>query len=128
LSAKKLGGANLLFKRVYSIISAEISSLLESFSVLEENLNEDKFDSFENSKENRSRKDFTLEEKYLAMLECKKEVSFETIKKQYRILMKRYHPDRFIKDPERYIWAEELCRELNKAYSYFENKNKKDPF
>jgi hypothetical protein len=38
--------------------------------------------------------------------------------------MKQYHPDRFYQDEKKRQIAEEVCRKLNEAYTYFEKKYK----
>lgn len=46
----------------------------------------------------------------------------DEIKKTYRDLMKRYHPDRFMDDPEFRSLAEEKARRINLAYDYLKSK------
>ena len=40
----------------------------------------------------------------------------ETVKKSYRRLMQKYHPDRYANDPEMEKLATELSQELSQAY------------
>ena len=51
--------------------------------------------------------------------------SFDEIKKSYRKLLKKYHPDKFHNDEKKYKIAQDLVDKLNMAYNYFEEKYKK---
>jgi hypothetical protein len=42
---------------------------------------------------------------------------FETIRKSYRRLMAKYHPDKFASDPEKYAAATEVTRKITGAYN-----------
>ena len=47
----------------------------------------------------------------------------ETIKKAYRTLVKKYHPDRYVNNPLSDLAAEKI-KEINKAYdTIMNNKN-----
>lgn len=59
---------------------------------------------------------------YYQVLEVPPDASFEQIKKSYRKLMKMYHPDLFRNQPEKHEVALEISRQLNEAYTYFEQK------
>ncbi len=61
---------------------------------------------------------------YYAALEVSPNASFEEIKRAYKMLIKKYHPDRFGQDPQKRPHAETVTRELNEAYAYFEEKYK----
>jgi hypothetical protein len=66
------------------------------------------------------------EEKYYKWLELPLGSSFEEIKKSYKLLMKKYHPDNFHNNETKRQTAEKLSQKLNEAYQYFEKKyNKK---
>ena len=65
-----------------------------------------------------------MEQEYYGNLELPKGASFEEIKKQYRFLLKKYHPDKFNNDEKKRQLAEQVVAKLNTAYSYFENKYK----
>ncbi|MFO7566734.1 MAG: J domain-containing protein [Enhygromyxa sp.] len=41
----------------------------------------------------------------------------DTIRKSYRRLMAKYHPDRFASDPEKYAAATEVTRKITGAYN-----------
>ena len=45
----------------------------------------------------------------------------ETIKKAYKELVKKYHPDRYINNPLADLAAEKM-KEINKAYDMITNK------
>lgn len=66
----------------------------------------------------------SVEARYYAYLELQPGASFEDIRKAYKKLMKQYHPDRFYQDEKKRQIAEEVCRKLNEAYTYFEKKHK----
>ena len=51
-----------------------------------------------------------------ASLEVGKEADLETVKAQYRKLIRRYHPDRHANEPEKHAVAVELAQKLTKAY------------
>lgn len=62
------------------------------------------------------------EREYYQTLEVEPGASFEEIRKSYKTLMKKYHPDRFPNDPKRQKTAVELTQKINVAYSYFKKK------
>ncbi|WP_448527991.1 J domain-containing protein [Raineya sp.] len=64
----------------------------------------------------------TQELKYYAWLEVPAGSNFEEIRKSYKNLMKKYHPDNFHHNESKRKTAEELCQKLNEAYQYFEKK------
>ncbi len=64
----------------------------------------------------------TQELKYYAWLEVPAGSHFQEIKKSYKNLMKKYHPDNFHHNESKRKTAEELCQKLNEAYQYFEKK------
>jgi len=53
---------------------------------------------------------------YYANLELNPGASAEDVKRAYRSLMRRYHPDKHADDPEKYRAATELARSLTEAY------------
>lgn len=53
---------------------------------------------------------------YYANLEVPYGADMDTVKKSYRRLMRRYHPDRHSGDPDRERLATELSQELTRAY------------
>lgn len=62
------------------------------------------------------------EKKYFGYLEMEPTKDFTLIKKQYRKMMKKYHPDRYTETDKKRDIAEEITRQLNEAYEYFEDK------
>jgi len=56
------------------------------------------------------------------MLKIEKTSDFAVMKKQYRVLMKRNHPDRFQDNEEKRLKAEKYTARLNKAYDFLEAK------
>ncbi|MCB9229149.1 MAG: J domain-containing protein [Deltaproteobacteria bacterium] len=63
--------------------------------------------------------------KYYSNLELPPGSSPEEIKRSYRQLLKRYHPDRFHLQPDQRALAEEITAGLNEAWAWFRNKHKK---
>ncbi len=61
------------------------------------------------------------EKGYYDALELSFGASFEEIKKAYRRLMKKYHPDLY-PEPEKHKTAQQVSRRINEAYGYFEKK------
>lgn len=53
---------------------------------------------------------------YYANLEVPYGADMPTVKKAYRRLMKKYHPDRYANDPKMEALATELSQELSQAY------------
>jgi DnaJ-domain-containing protein 1 len=53
---------------------------------------------------------------YYANLEVPYGADMKTVKKSYRRLMQKYHPDRYANDPEMEELATELSQELSQAY------------
>ena len=53
---------------------------------------------------------------YYANLEVEMGADQATIKRSYRRLMRKYHPDKHSGDPERERLATEICQELTRAY------------
>lgn len=65
----------------------------------------------------------SLESMYYANLELPEGASFEAITRQYRLLLRRYHPDRHATaSPEKQAAAKEITVRLNEAYDYFRVK------
>ncbi len=62
------------------------------------------------------------EKKYYDVLELPENSAFEEIKKSYKKLMKKYHPDKFPNDDKKRDAAQNLAQQINEAYSYFEKK------
>ena len=63
-----------------------------------------------------------LEKKYYKILELEYGSDFSSIKKAYKRLLKKYHPDLFQNKPEKLKSAQEVTRQINEAYTYFERK------
>ncbi len=63
---------------------------------------------------------------YYELLEVNKNASDETIKKVFRMLIKKNHPDLF--DGEEKIKAEEKVKELNEAYEVVIDKEKRKEY
>jgi len=53
---------------------------------------------------------------YYANLELKPGATLDEVRQAYRGMMRRYHPDKHLGDPERHKAATELAQSLTKAY------------
>lgn len=51
-----------------------------------------------------------------ANLEVPFKSDLDTVKKQYKKLLRKYHPDRFAQDPEKYRSATEITKKLNESF------------
>jgi DnaJ-domain-containing protein 1 len=65
---------------------------------------------------------YNKEAEYYANLELEYGVGFDEIKKAYRRLLKKYHPDLFQNNPEKLEAARQVTKRINEAYNYFERK------
>lgn len=55
--------------------------------------------------------------RWLRTLELGADASEDDIRRAYRKLMRKYHPDRFASDPEKYKAATEVARKITEAYN-----------
>jgi DnaJ-domain-containing protein 1 len=60
-----------------------------------------------------------------AALEVPPGSDFETVRKSYRALMRKYHPDRHTGSPEKLKAATELAQKLSEAYRILEKRLRK---
>jgi curved DNA-binding protein CbpA len=60
-----------------------------------------------------------------AALEVPVGSNFETVRKSYRALMRKYHPDHHSESPEKQKTATELTQKLTDAYRVLERKLRK---
>lgn len=67
---------------------------------------------------------------YYANLELEYGADFDEVKKAYRRLMHKYHPDKHSDDPRREELATQICQELTIAYAKLENhlKARREPW
>ncbi len=63
--------------------------------------------------------------KAYAALEVPPGSDFETVRKAYRTLMRKYHPDRHTASPEKQKAANELAQKLSDAYKTLEKRLRK---
>ena len=64
---------------------------------------------------------------YYANLELEPGASLEAVKSAYRDLMRKFHPDKHLGDPERHRAATELAQSLTKAYQALLERLEQDP-
>ncbi len=116
------------FSRVKNIIRSNINAQIDKFDgnvesfdnfEYEENFADDFKEYVETPKEEPQH---DIEREYSAILEVRYGADLETIKKSYKKLLKKYHPDLYHNKPEKFDKAQKLTEKLNEAYSYFEKK------
>ena len=107
-----------LFKRIENIIKSNINYKAEK--------NDINIDSYEDIYYSDSKTipndENKLEKKYYRILELEYGSDFNSIKKAYKRLLKKYHPDLFQNKPEKLKSAQEVTKQINEAYTYFEWK------
>ena len=91
------------------------------------NTSNNRFDQSETNKEQKDENRNPMptmnpEDQYYAALELDRSASYDQIKKAYRALMKKYHPDFYQKDMEQQEAAKEVSRQVNEAYFYLKKK------
>jgi DnaJ-class molecular chaperone len=112
-----------LFERISRLARAELNHLLDGS---EPDINQPDYHSGDDAwssstrpsaeRPTRSAREPTQRELDFAALELDPSSDQDAIRKAYRRLLKRYHPDRFNDDPEREAAANELTRRLREAY------------
>lgn len=63
-----------------------------------------------------------VERQYRANLEVDADASLKDIRRSYKTLIRKYHPDLFHAEPEKRKVALEITTQLNEAMAYFEKK------
>lgn len=118
-----------LFKRIKNIIRSNINFDSASSNWSYENYEgytsqNDSFhdDTQQQNTEFYQQKTNDIEKEYYGNLELPYGVGFDEIKKAYRKLLKKYHPDKFHNDERKLKIAQDVVKKLNIAYEYFEKK------
>lgn len=107
--------------RLRNIIRSNINFSGDNFNTNFQNIEfEDDFQ--ENIETPKETKKPDIESEYYAILEVGYGANFDEIKKSYKKLLKKYHPDLFHNKPEKFKKAQKLTEKINEAYSYFEKK------
>ena len=107
-----------LFKRIENIIKSNMNHKEEDI-----NINMNSYDDiYYSDSKTIPNKENQLEKKYYKILELEYGSDFNSIKKSYKKLLKKYHPDLFQNKPEKLKSAQEVTRQINEAYTYFERK------
>lgn len=105
-----------LFKRIENIVKSNINH--------KEEKNDINIDSYEDIYYSDSKtipnEENKIEKKYYRILELEYGSDFNSIKKAYKRLLKKYHPDLFQNKPEKLKSAQEVTKQINEAYTYFE--------
>ncbi len=112
-----------LFKRVLNIVKSNINSGFEFSKAKSVEQNDYSFD--EEDLYYSDAKDVPKDNKeieYYKILELEYGASFKDIKSSYRRLLKKYHPDLFVNDKDKYELAKRVTQKINEAYTYFERK------
>lgn len=63
--------------------------------------------------------------RYFSWLELMPTQNFQEVKKAYRHLSKKYHPDKFTSNPEQEETARLVMQKLNEAYTFFEQRDER---
>lgn len=63
-----------------------------------------------------------VERQYRANLEVDADAGLKDIRRSYKTLIRKYHPDLFHSEPEKRKVALEITTQLNEAMAYFEKK------
>ena len=108
-----------LYKRIKNVIKSNIYHKEDTEPDIDINSYEDIYFNDSNSMPEYENK---LEKKYYRILELEYGSDFASIKKSYKRLLKKYHPDLFQNKPEKLKSAQEVTRQINEAYTYFERK------
>lgn len=107
-----------LLKRIKNIIKSNINHKEEEIDI-DINSYEDVY--YSDSKDVHNEEN-QLERKYYKILEVEYGADFKQIKSAYRKLLKKYHPDMYQNQPEKLKAAQDVTRQINEAYTYFERK------
>ncbi len=117
LSTAEYGYKMSLFKRIVNIIKSNI------YHNEDENINIDTYeDIYYNDVDDIPNNENQLEKKYYKILELEYGVGFNDIKKAYKRLLKKYHPDFYQNNPDKLKSAQIVAKQINEAYTYFERK------
>lgn len=107
-----------LFKKIGNIIKSNIHHK-EKETDIDINSYED---IYYNDSKTIPNEENNLEKNYYKILELEYGSDFNSIKKSYKKLLKKYHPDLFQNKPEKLKSAQEVTRQINEAFTYFERK------
>ena len=107
-----------LFRRIKNIILSNINHKEEEINI---DINSYEEFYYQDSK-TIPKEENKLEKKYYKILELEYGSNFDDIKKSYKKLLKKYHPDLFVNKPEKLKTAQEVTKQINEAYTYFERK------
>lgn len=111
-----------ILKRIKNIIKSNINFRNEPVSEeIEIDINSYDDIYFDDAKNDGGEQNST-EKKYYKVLELEYGSDFNSIKKAYKRLLKKYHPDLFQTQPEKLEAAKKVTKEINEAYTYFERK------
>lgn len=112
--------------RLRNIIRSNINFSNNNYRSFSDNFQNFEFeeDFDEHSKQQVFHEENNVEKEYYAILEVRYGSNFDEIKKAYKKLLKKYHPDLFHNNPEKFEKAQKLTEKINEAYSYFEKKYK----
>ena len=106
-----------LFKRIENIIKSNINHK-EEIDIDINSYDDIYYEDSNNIPKNENEK----EKKYYKILELEYGSDFNSIKKAYKKLLKKYHPDLFQNKPEKLKSAQIVSKQINEAYTYFERK------
>jgi curved DNA-binding protein len=67
--------------------------------------------------------DYKIHPNYYETLEVSPNASLDVIKKAYKVLIEKYHPDKH--PATRRAWAEEMAKNLNEAFAVLSDEKKR---
>lgn len=113
-----------LFKRIKNIIRSNINyqSNVDSICENNEDINVNDYDDTYYNDVKDIPDDNKKEKEYYSILELEYGSGFEEIKKAYKKMLKKYHPDMYHNKPEKLKAAQKVTEKINEAYTYFERK------
>lgn len=117
-----------IIKRLSNIIKSNINDFVDNVKSPQiDSIQTEFVDYQDNPTENTTQTYQTItpdkkEIEYYANLELPYGASFSDIKKSYRTLLKKYHPDLYAQDDENKKIAEKITLKLNESMNYFEEK------
>lgn len=108
-----------VFKRLKNIIRSHVEDIVHKDEpIAEESTEDETWKRGEHHASSDSASTDTLAAKYYGNLELPYGASKDEVKKKYRLLLRKYHPDLHSQDEKKRKIAEEITVQLNEAYNY----------
>ncbi len=116
-----------LFRRLYQVAKSQLRTSSDSPSMDEQRLMDELFENEVNDEQQAEagpEPGSSEAARYYANLELPLGASYEEIKAAHKKLLRKYHPDFHLKNPEQAKIAEKISKGLNEAMSYFDKERK----